>query len=346
MSDQEAGARRLTDEQITEIYRTEVLPALDRISPQKAARAVILGGPQGSRKTSLRSLVAEQLGLGEDVVYLDGDDLLVLHPDYDDLAVQHGAPEAARLTRLDMGVLRELLLDEVRSRRLTIMLVGPFTDAQYTADRLTEFRDAGYSPELAYTALHPALSQLATMNRHIDALTNGPGYSFLVRPALLESVIRNAPKTMARIERDRLADALHVVDAAGVAFTKRLGGDGTWRPERSAAEVIIATRAQVWPPPLKEDFLRWRARADSPPLGEDPVRWAGRLDRVDQLASPMLAPSFGGGARSMARVARSRSTTVLRPAGAAATRSKAPQAGRRPSPPEAPGQERGTGRSR
>ncbi|MFE2053710.1 zeta toxin family protein [Streptomyces sp. NPDC059459] len=113
---------------------------------------VVLGGPQGSRKTTLRPVVAEQLGLGDDVVYFDGDDHNDFHPYYDRLARQHGAPEAARLIREDNEIIRGAILSEVRTRRLSIMFVGPYTHPEYTLGRLAEFRGDGYRTEVAYTA--------------------------------------------------------------------------------------------------------------------------------------------------------------------------------------------------
>ncbi|MGW2725383.1 zeta toxin family protein [Streptomyces sp. NPDC001492] len=341
MSD-EAAPRLLTDEQIAEIFREDVLPSLERVSPQETPRMVIFGGPQGSRKTTLRGVVAEQLGLGEDVVFFDGDDHNDFHPHYDRLAREHGAPEAARLTRSDTEVLRAAILNEVRTRRLSIMFIGPYTNEEYTVGRVAAFRADGYRTELAYTALHPALSQLATMDRHLDALTNGPGYSFLVSQELLEAVINGVPTVMTRVERDRLAYALHVVDAGGIAFSKQLGDDGVWVPERPAADVVEQTRARPWDSSVKADFSRRRERVTPVPAGEDPALWARRLARIDELAAPMTAAP--GTRPSIAEAARKRSTTT--PARGAKKAAAPPPTQRPAAPPRAHGQESSSGRSR
>ncbi|MGI5397791.1 zeta toxin family protein [Streptomyces sp. CA-251251] len=257
---------------------------------RRLRRAWLCSGPQGSRKTTLRPVVAEQLGLGDDVVYFDGDDHNDFHPHYDRLARQHGAPEAARLIREDNEIIRGAILSEVRTRRLSIMFVGPYTHSEYTLGRLAEFRADGYRTDVAYTALHPALSQLAAMDRHLAALTDGPGYSFLVSPELLERVISNVPAVVTRIEAEKAADALHVVDAGGIAFSKRLGDDSVWAPDRPTADAVEEIRLRPWGQSVTADFLRRRERVEAAPIGEDPQLWAARLARVDELAAPMITP--------------------------------------------------------
>ncbi|MGC9478816.1 zeta toxin family protein [Streptomyces sp. WG4] len=343
MPEQDPAPRLLTDEQISEILREDVLPPLARVSPQTTPRMVVLGGPQGSRKTTLRPVVAEQLGLGEDIVYFDGDDHNDFHPHYDQLAREHGAPEAARLIRADNEVIRAAILNEVRTRQLSIMFVGPYTDQVYTLARLAEFRGDGYRTEAAYTALHPALSQLATMDRHLTALTDGPGYSFLVSRELLERVITNVPAVMTRIEAEQAADALHVVDAGGIAFSKQLGDDGEWVPNRPAADVVEETRLQSWDQSVTADFLRRRDRAETAPAGEDPQLWAARLARVDELAAPMITRQPVSGRPTMAQAARKRSTTT--PA-RGVKKAAAPPPAQRPPLHHAPGQESSSGRTR
>ncbi|MDX2692186.1 zeta toxin family protein [Streptomyces ipomoeae] len=129
--------------------------------------------------------------------------------------------EAARLCGPDVDVLRAKILDEVRTRRLDVMFIGPYTHEEFTLKRVAAFRADGYGTELAYTALHQALSQVGVMDRHRKALADGPGYSFLVSLELQQKVFDGVPAIMSTMEEHGLADALHVVDASGVIFSKR-----------------------------------------------------------------------------------------------------------------------------
>ncbi|MFJ2589709.1 zeta toxin family protein [Streptomyces sp. NPDC087538] len=336
----ETAARRLSDEQIAEIYREDVQPSLARIPSQDSPRMLALGGPQGSRKSTLRSVVAEHLGL-TDVVYFDGDDHYTFHPHYDALALEHGALEASRLCRPDVEILRARILSEVFDRRLNIMLVGPLTNEEYTFQQVDLFRDNGYQADLAYTALHPALSEVGVMDRHRQAMTEGPGYSYLVSLELQREVFEGVPVIMTVAEERGTVAALHVVDAGGVVFSKHRNADGTWSPSRPAGDVVEETRRQPWSPGTGQDFLRRRS-AVSTPVGESAEEWNKRLARVDGLAAPMLAPSASS-IRPSAQAARKRSTTL--PSSRAGKKSAAPPPSSRPAAPS-PGRESSSGRSR
>lgn len=341
MSEEEGKpSRRLSDEQLTEIFREDVQPGLARFTSQASPRMVVLGGPQGSRKSTLRPLVAEQLGL-TDVVFFDGDDHYAFHPHYDALAREHGALEAQGLCRPDIEALRTKILEEVHTRRLNIMFIGPYTHEEYTLERVADFRDDGYATDLAYTALHQALSQVGVMDRHRQALADGPGYSFLVSLELQQIVFDGVPAIMTIAEERGMVDALHVVDASGVVFSKHQGPDGTWTPSRPAAEVVAETRLQPWTPATRQDFLQRRSSVATP-AGENAEDWGKRLTRVDELAAPMLGPATP--ARPSAQAARKRSTTL--PTSRTAKKAAAPPPAHRPTPPRAPGPESSSGRSR
>ncbi|MFE3601341.1 zeta toxin family protein [Streptomyces sp. NPDC059142] len=340
MSEPKKPPRRLSDEQLADIFQQDVLPGLTRLPGQKSPRMVLLGGPQGSRKTTLRPLVAAQLGLS-DAVFYDGDDHYTYHPHHDALAREHGVLEASRLCGPDIEVLRTAILTEVHARGLNVMLIGPYTNEEYTLGRVAEFRAEGYSTEMAYTALHPALSQVGVMDRHRWAMSDGPGYSFLVSLELQQLVLDGVPSIMTEVEQRGLADALHLVDAGGVAFSKHLGADGTWTPSRPAREAVAEIRHQPWDPATRQDFLERRA-AVAVPVGESAEDWGKRLVRVDELAAPMLAPPTAG-TRPSAAAARKRSTTL--PSSKAAKKAAPPSAQGPPASP-APGREASSGRSR
>ncbi|WP_411083428.1 zeta toxin family protein [Streptomyces sp. cmx-18-6] len=357
MAEPERPPRRLSDEQLADIFREDVQPGLRDLLSQDSPRMVILGGPQGSRKTTLRSVVAEQLELSDALLY-DGDDHFAFHPHYDRLARERGALEAARLCGPDVGVLRDAILEEVLARRLNVMFIGPFTDEEYTLGRVATFRDEGYGTELAYTALHPALTEVGVMDRHRWALSEGPGYSFLVPVELQQRITEGVPAIMTVVEERRLADALHLVDAGGIAFSKRLAPDGAWEPAKLVGQAVEETRSRPWAPATREDFLARRA-ATATPAGESAAEWNKRLARVDALAAPMLnAPATTGQTPSIAQAARGRSTTSpasgttrkaaqpTRGSGTSPARQAAAPPVQRPATPPAPGRQSSSGRSR
>lgn len=333
--------RRLSDRQLDEIYLKDVQPGLARHARQDAPRMVIFGGPQASRKTTLRPLVADQLAL-TDVVFFDGDDHCTFHPHFDALAREHGALEAARLCGPDVQYLRAKILNEIRERRLNVMFVGPYTHQEYTLGRVASFKADGYETELVYTGLHQALSEVGVMDRHRRALSDGPGYSYLVSTELQQSVFDGVPEIMTMMEMSGFADALHVADAGGIAFSKHRRTDGSWNPPRPSREAVQEIRNLPWPQATKEDYRR-RRQAVSTPAGESAEDWDKRLTRVDALAAPMLNPPVTT-QRSSAKAAGKGPSPTPRPR--KAKKSAPPPLGQRPTPPRAPGRSSSSGRSR
>jgi zeta toxin len=269
-------SRVLSDDELRTILRDDVLPALS-LERSDAPRFVILGGPQGSRKTSLKPVVAEQLGMGH-ALHLEGDDLLHFHPHYEGLVEETGSTfEAAKRTSGDHEFLYKETLAAIRDLSADVMVVGPYTGVDFTMERIGEFREANYRVEMAYTALHPALSQLGVMHRGTDG-------GMLVSLELQQRTIRNTPVVMAEAERRGVVHALHAVAAEGVAFSKHLQADGTWSTERSIAAAIEEIRARPWDQPTKADFVSRRAAVEE---GSGP-EWSERLASIDRLAAPML----------------------------------------------------------
>ncbi|CAI4198533.1 zeta toxin family protein (plasmid) [Streptomyces albidoflavus] len=332
--------RLLSDKQIEEIFHQDIEPGLARRASLDVPRMILLGGPQGSRKTTLRLLVAEQLGL-DDAVINDGDDRFALHPHFDRLVQQNGLLAAADACTPDVQLLQDMYLKEARARRLNIMLVGPYTNEEFTLARLATFRDAEYRTELAYTALHPALTHVGVMDRHRRAVSEGPGDSFLVSLELQQMIYDGVPAITTSVENRGLADGLHVVDAAGVAYSKHRGADGRWTPQRPLREVVEEVRHRPWDAATREDYLARRAAVETP-VGESPAAWGARLRHLDSLAAPMLGDGAGPG-RVSAQAARRRSTTL--PPGAQKKPSPSP---RRPGvpPPHAPGASSSSGHGR
>jgi hypothetical protein len=313
----------LTSEELADLFANDVRPTLTA-SSQENPRLLILGGPQGSGKTTLRRVVAEQLALGDAVIY-DGDDWYDFHPHYDGLAREHGGLEAMKQCGPDVRELTRMTLDHIRQNRQNLVLVGPYTAQELTFQRIQEFPD--HRPEMAYIARHPALSQLGVVYRHHRATgPDGVGYSILPSLDLQEKVFAGVPEIMAEAERRGAVEALHVVDRSGVVFTKQRAPDGRWTPVTDIQEVVQSARHQPWSTEERDHFERQRAEVENT-SGD---QWRERLESIDRLAAPMLAPpreasttpqsaesrhglAPGQTRPSIADAARSRSTTGGKP---------------------------------
>ncbi|MGX1976863.1 zeta toxin family protein [Streptomyces kronopolitis] len=240
-------------------------------------RVLIFGGPQGSRKSTLLPVVAAQLGY-RDAVKLDGDDLYALHPRFDGLVQERGAIEAMNLLRADVAPVRDMVLDHVRAARQDIVLVGPFTGQEFTFGEIEQFRGAGYQVEMAYTSLHPALSQLGVMDRQ----------GVMPSIELQAMVFAGVPAILEEAERLGVVEAVHLANAGGeIAFTRtRQEADQAGPGDTAIRDTLHQLRYQPWTPEVREDFQRRRAAVET----RDGPQWPERLASVDRHAAPMLQP--------------------------------------------------------
>ncbi|MGY5099460.1 zeta toxin family protein [Streptomyces sp. 900105245] len=329
---EERSSRLLSDGELRELLDVDVRPLLEG-SARERPRVVILGGTQGSGKSSALPLIAEQLGMA-DAVRVEGDDLLSLIPQFEPIAREHGVMEAFNRVGDDLSELMRMTLAETRRLRRDAILVGPYTAVEPTFQRLAEFTSAGYSAEAAYMAVHPARAQLGVLHRHHVAMRDGIGYSHAIPLELQERVYRNTPLIMAQAQAESRVEALHIADRQGIALTTRLQPDGTWTPPVDLPQAVQAHRMRPWDVETRADFTRRREEIRPTLTGAE---WAERVASIDRLAAPMLT---GPTPRPSAAAARSRSTDPSR------AQRKPPAAPPHPSPHRTHGPESSPGRTR
>ncbi|MFD7778848.1 zeta toxin family protein [Streptomyces sp. NPDC059753] len=158
---------------LDQVYNDAVRPILDRPSHDNP-RLLILGGPQGSGKTSTLPTIQRQRGM-TGAVRIDGDDIMAVVPGFEETARGHGGIEAHRQSNASFQILMRRLLQDAREARIDVILVGPYTHAEGTRAVIEPFRSDGYSVEMAYMGEHPATSELGVMHRHFHALQDGIG---------------------------------------------------------------------------------------------------------------------------------------------------------------------------
>ncbi|MGX9891191.1 zeta toxin family protein [Streptomyces sp. NPDC002276] len=332
----ERPPRLLSDDQLREIFDADIRPTLAGPAHDEP-RVLILGGSQGSGKTSALPLIAQQLDMPQ-AFRFEGDDILRVHPQFEPIARDHGVMEAYQRTGQDYTELVRMTLEELRDLRRDTILVGPYTDPNATFGRIAEFTAVGYRPEAAYMAVHPARSQLGVLHRHHQALADGIDYSFAVPLELQQRIYENTPLIMAQAQRENRVEALHVSDRTGIVLSTRRQPDGTWAPPVDIRQAVEDHRSRPWDRETRADFTRRRDEIRPTLTGAE---WAERLASVDRLAAPMLGGT--GQRQSVANAAVSRSTTVAQDTSLSASPSTAAD---RPRPTHTDGQDRSPGRSR
>ncbi|WP_329468748.1 zeta toxin family protein [Streptomyces sp. NBC_01431] len=252
-------------------------------------RVLILGGPQGSGKSTALPLVQRQLNMTE-AVRLDGDDIMALHPRFEPYARVHGGLAAARLVAPDYRILVARMLEEVRQAKQDLVLVGPYTHPEATFERLDYFRAEGYEAEMAYMAVHPARSELGVMHRHYQAMTDGTGYSLLIPLELQRSVIDGTPRILDAAQVRGTVRALHAVGRSGVLASTRRQADGSWTPPIAMSARVEEIRREPWNRETQARFQQDRADVAAIQAAD----WVERLASVDSLAVPMLTAAVDG----------------------------------------------------
>ncbi|MFE3502972.1 zeta toxin family protein [Kitasatospora sp. NPDC059160] len=272
--------------QIEAIWERDLRPTLTAPS-QDDPRMVILGGPQGSRKTTMRTAVPQQLGIADPVV-LDGDDVFAYLPGYARMAREDGMLAAMRHFSPVAGQLTERVRQHAIDHRQNIVLVGPHTGIEYTSGVVQKFSAAGYRCELAYTAMHPAMSELGVMHRYQEAIgPSGIGYAILPPLEMQATVYANVGPVLAAAKSWPGVEAIHVADpiAGRIADSQRRQADGGWPAQPDQQQVLEETRHQLWSAPTRELFDQWRAEA-ADGAGD---QWPERLASVDRKAAAQLA---------------------------------------------------------
>lgn len=129
--------RRLSDSELDDIFDTRVRPILTGPS-RDTPTTVLLGGGQGSGKTTALSLVASQLGLPHAFLF-EGDDFYDYHPSHTDLRRQAGGDvaQAMRQCFKDVEALRNRTLDYLLDNRMDLIRVGPMTAIDYVRESVT-----------------------------------------------------------------------------------------------------------------------------------------------------------------------------------------------------------------
>jgi hypothetical protein len=279
--------RRLIDSEIDDIFHTRVRPILTGPS-RDTPTTVLLGGGQGSGKTTALSHVASHLGLPHAFLF-EGDDFYDYHPSYADLRRQAGGDvaQAMRQCLKDVEALRTRTLDYLLDNRMDLIRVGPMTGVDYVRESVMIHREHPTSRriEVAYMAVHPAITRLSVLSRHHNALQpGGAGYALLPPPQFHDIGVTGPPQILGELEGSRAVEALHVVTREGVSFSKHRGDGGAWHPSTKIQEAYLRIRDATWTPETVGYFVMRSAELRAAQRPE----WGDRLERAIADAAPAV----------------------------------------------------------
>lgn len=295
----------LSAEQARLIFDEQIKPQLQGVAREQPAVVFIAGQP-GSGKTSAQSAFLAQLGQ-DDVVALDGDDLMTYHPEHHALAVADDLTPQ-KLLGADMDRWWYMAVDYIRANRFDVVISAPLAGADWAGERMREFRAAGYRVEVAFVAVHEARSLLGIVDRYQSQRDNH-GTGRWVSPEAHDRAYAGTLVTAQLVEAQALADAVYVLARGGQVLYRNQLVDGQWQQPARIREAIEDERARPWTPAEQDQFLA-RAAVQAPRV-TGPVKIV--LADAVQRALTHLQGRDAGGSITARHPTQGRPTSWLAP---------------------------------
>jgi hypothetical protein len=255
----------LSDERLDAIFARHIQPALDSRQRFPHSTIVTVMGPAAAGKTTLARVMPERLGVSDPYI-VDADDYVPLHPAFHDLRDQHGEFQARNLlgqTNISSGLFdRAVAYGLANGRNLAI--AGPMTSPDWVAEQFTAWRGKGARIHAVAVAIHEARSLLGIVDRYRQQV-QATGHGRWVEPKWHDMHYSGILDSLERIERDGLADSVHIVPRSGQSLYDNVllsVSSVTWRVAPSAATAVRDERARLWSDEEHADFHR-RATAVS-----------------------------------------------------------------------------------
>ncbi|MFJ2109486.1 zeta toxin family protein [Streptomyces microflavus] len=309
---EDATRYQLPAEENRRIFDSDIVP--DHLTgpiPQDPATAVFLLGQPGAGKTRVAQLIAEQLNTRGGFVDVDSDLYKPYHPLYarlmaedDRLMTLYTGPDGrAWMKQAQQFVRGEDPLSS--GQKLNALVQEIAMDPQFLAETMRSYRDVGTRIDTFVLAVSQALSEQGVLNRyHEQVLDRGQGRLTVPEKALASYT--GIADSCEVIVREGLSDFAAVYRRS--ESTPRFAADATElsRDPMALRQSVERERNRPWTPEESQDFLAVQRK-----LREGlPADFGPQLDRIDQLAAPLLARVGPGTPRISSAAARSRSTTT------------------------------------
>jgi hypothetical protein len=246
---------RLSETQHQAIFEQKIKPALFAgMKPSSQPVAVIFGGQPGAGKSAAVDAAMLELAPRGGAVQIIGDDLREFHPGYARL-MKRDDKTAAFYTDRDTGLWVEKTIAEARVQRCNVVIEGTMRDGNKVAATMESLRSAGYEIDARALAVAARLSEQGILQRY-EGQKADRGMGRMTTPEAHKAAYEGMLTTLARIERDRLADRVTIFRrGAVVIYTNELQGE-QWAHAPQVQVVVEAERQRVMTLQERYDYIR------------------------------------------------------------------------------------------
>ncbi|HEX5659937.1 MAG TPA: zeta toxin family protein [Polyangiales bacterium] len=219
-------------------------------------RAIVLGGQPGAGKSAMQGAAEQELLPRGGALSIVGDDLRAYHPRYAEL-LGRDDKTAAFYTDRDSGRWVEKLIAYAREQKFDVVIEGTMRLPDKVAQTFIDLRSAGYKVQARVLAVRAEFSELGIRQRYEQFLADR-GHARFTTPRAHQAAYEGLPASLARIERERLADAVRLYARGNVLLYANRQADGVWQAAPKGVDTLHEIRTRVFAPSEKAELaLGW-----------------------------------------------------------------------------------------
>ncbi|MFI5775977.1 zeta toxin family protein [Nocardia sp. NPDC051570] len=294
MADSDAAKHILSAAENKRIFEQRIVPRdLSSGAPQDRPTVVFLVGQPGAGKTKAAEMIAAKLNKRGGFVDIDSDVYKQHHPDYKKLMSEDDQKMAEYIGPDGRAWMRQAE-EHVQKNKLNAMVQEISQNPDYLAGKMKDFRQQGFRVEVAAMGVPEAVSNQGILSRyHQQVETFGKGRLSVQRKA--DESYSGMLGLADLVDRGKLADEVGVYRRGDTSprYHNELDSAGQWRSEPAFRSAIETERNRPLSPRDDAQFVsaQQTLRAQTRPGGTLGPSFRERLDRVDNLATPLLSES-------------------------------------------------------
>lgn len=232
---------KLSEDDHKRIYEKIERRSFANTTPVEKPRIIITGGQPGSGKSRLIELSKEDFP-DCNVVVINGDDLRYYHPQAEKI-LQLDDKRFAERTDPDSRNWTRELFDKAIEEKRNIIFESTMREAGPLSKTMMRLKEAGYQITAKVVACHERMSTTGIFMRYENQKAE-KGAGRFSEVASHDAGYEGMPKTLDRIEQNKLVDKIEVYDRFGDKLYTNELKENRWKDHPRAAETVQSERSR------------------------------------------------------------------------------------------------------